>query len=160
MIMGKFIVEDIKWKKGEEGIQKIILFESDGTTLRDLTGKTYEFKFWKRGSGILEGGGSCSINGDPTNGNLDYIVLSTDTDAINNFIGEIIEDPSGAKLRSDTFKVLVEESSDFTQEDRYMEEIEVNKCKKCGARLFASSFCYCETRELTPEELAILEKKN
>ena len=112
--MGKFIVDDVKWKKGEEGLQKVNLFESDGITVRDLTGNTYEFKFWKRGSGILQGGGSAVISGDPLLGILDYTVLATDTDTINNYIGEIIENPGAAELRSETFKVLILESSDFT----------------------------------------------
>lgn len=113
--MGEFIIEDVKLKKGEEGIQKFILHESDGITLRDLTGKTYEFKFWKRGSGVLKGGGACVISNPPgTDGVLDYTVLANDTNTLNNYIGELIEDPTGTKLRSDTFKVIVEESSDFS----------------------------------------------
>ncbi len=111
--MGEFIVEDVKLKKGEEGIQKFIIFESDGITRRNGTGNTYEFKFWKRGSGTLEGGGAL-VPTDITQGEFDYIVLATDTDSINNFIGEVIENPGGTKLRSETFKVLVTESSDFT----------------------------------------------
>ena len=111
--MGEFIVEDVKWKKGEEGIQKFIIFESDGTTRRDGTGESYNFKFWKRGSGILQGGGTL-VATDTLEGEYNYFVLNADTDTINSYIGEIIEDPSGTKIRSDTFAVIVAESSDFT----------------------------------------------
>lgn len=111
--MGEFIVEDVRWKKGETGIQKFILFESDGVTRRNGTGLSYEFKFWKRGSGILEGGGAMSQI-DAILALYNYSVLAADTDSINNFIGEIIEDPVSTKIKSDTFNVIVAESSDFT----------------------------------------------
>jgi len=112
--MGEFIVEDIKWKKGEEGIQKFILFESDGITRRNGSGKTYNFAFWKQGAAVVKGSGVLTAT-DAPQGEHDYTVTSTDTDTIlDHFIGEIIEDPGGADARSETFKVFVDESSDFT----------------------------------------------
>ena len=112
--MGEFIVEDVKWKKGEEGIQQFILFESDGITRRNGTGKTYRFDFWIRGSTAIKGGGAL-VATDTVQGEYDYTVTSIDTDTIlDHYIGEITEDPIGTKLKSETFKVEVEESSDFT----------------------------------------------
>ena len=108
--MAEIIVEDVKWKKGEEGIQKFILFESDGVTRRNGTGKTYEFKFWKARQITLKGSGAL-VPTDIANGEYDYSVQSTDTDTINDYIGELIEDPAGAKLKSNTFVVNVEEAS-------------------------------------------------
>ena len=111
--MGEFIVEDVAWKKGEEGLQSFILFESDGITRRDGTGKTYTFAFWKRGATVVKGSGSLAAT-DEVQGEYDYTVLAGDTDTIDDYIGEVIEDPGGTKLRSETFEVCVEESSDFT----------------------------------------------
>ncbi len=110
--MGEFIIEDVNWKKGEGGTQQFILFESDGITRRDASGKTYNFAFWKRSAAAVKGSGALSIT-NPTQGELSYSLAGTDTDTIDNYIGEIIEDPSGNKLRSETFKVFVEESSDL-----------------------------------------------
>ena len=112
--MGEFIVENVKWKKGEQGIQKFILFESDGVTRRNGSGKSYNFAFWERGATTVKGSGSL-VATDAPQGEHDYTVTATDTDTIlDHYIGEIIEDPGGAGIRSDTFKVFVEESSDFT----------------------------------------------
>lgn len=111
--MGEFIVGDVIWKKGEEGLQSFILFESDGITRRDGTGKTYTFAFWKRGTIVVKGSGAL-VPTDIVQGEFDYTVLSADTDTINDYIGEVVEDPGGTKLRSETFEVCVEESSDFT----------------------------------------------
>jgi len=111
--MGEFIVEDVKWKKGEEGIQQFILFESDGITRRNGTGKSYNFAFWKRGSTTLKGSGSLTVT-DALQGEHDYVVIPANTNTIDDYIGEIIEDPGGTNLRSETFEVKVEESSDFT----------------------------------------------
>lgn len=111
--MGEFIVENVIWKKGEEGLQHFILFESDGKTRRDGTGKTYSFSFWKQGEGVAKGSGALTAT-DEVQGEHDYPVQAVDTDTIDDYIGEIIEDPGGSKLRSETFEVDVEESSDFT----------------------------------------------
>jgi len=112
--MGEFIVEDIKWKKGEQGLQHFILFESDGKTRRNGTGKTYNFAFWIRGAAVVKGSGSL-VATDTVQGEYDYSLGTTDTDTVlDHYIGELIEDPASAKLRSETFKVEVEESSDFT----------------------------------------------
>ncbi len=110
--MGEFIVEDIHWKKGEQGNQKIINFESDGITRRDGTGLTYNFFFWKPGAAATKGGGALT----PViiaQGEFAYPLGATDTDTIEEYVGELIEDPTGTKLRSDTFKVIIEESSDL-----------------------------------------------
>lgn len=111
--MGEFIIEDVKWKKGEEGLQHFILFESDGTTRRNGTGKSYTFAFWKRGATSVKGSGVL-VATDTVQGEYDYTVTPSNTDTIDDYIGEIIEDPTGTNLRSDTFNVDVEESSDFT----------------------------------------------
>ncbi len=110
--MGEFIIEDVHWKKGEEGVQQFILFESDGVTRRDATGLSYNFAFWKRGAAAVKGSGSLAVT-NPTQGELSYSIPAANTDTIDNYIGEIIEDPAGNKLRSETFKVIVEESSDL-----------------------------------------------
>ncbi len=111
--MGEFIIEDIKWKKGEEGIQHFILFESDGTTRRDGTGNTYTFAFWKRGASSVKGSGTL-VATDTVQGEYDYTVTASNTDTIDDYIGEVIENPASTNLRSETFKVDVEESSDFS----------------------------------------------
>lgn len=111
--MGEFIVEDIKWKKGEKGLQSFVLFESDGKTRRNGTGKTYNFAFWKRGAIVVKGSGSLAAT-DAPQGEHDYTVLAADTNTIDDYIGEVIENPGTDDLRSETFKVSVEESSDFT----------------------------------------------
>ena len=109
--MGEFIVDDVKWKKGEQGIQQFILFESDGISRRDGTGKTYDFSFWKRGATSLKGTGAL-VPTDTVQGEYDYVVISTDTDTVfDHYLGELIEDPATAKLKSESFKVIVEESS-------------------------------------------------
>lgn len=109
--MGEFIVDDVKWKKGEQGIQQFILFESDGITRRDGTGKDYAFSFWKRGAQVLKGTGTLSPT-DTVEGEYNYTVIATDTDTVfDHYLGELIEDPSGTKLRSESFKVIIEESS-------------------------------------------------
>lgn len=111
--MGEFIVEDIKWKKSEEGLQHFILFESDGKTRRNGTGKTYNFAFWKRGATSVKGSGSLTVT-DAVQGEYEYTVTASNTDTIDDYIGEIIENPGSTKLRSETFNVDVEESSDLT----------------------------------------------
>ena len=110
--MAEFIVGDIKWKKGELGLQRFNLFESDGETPRNGTGVTYTFAFWKKGATAVKGSGSL-IAVTPANGEWDYQILATDTDTIDDYIGELIEDPTGAKIRSESFAVSVEESSDL-----------------------------------------------
>jgi len=110
--MGEFIVENVRWKKGESGLQEFHLFESDGKTVRDGTGKTYDFAFWKRGATAVKGTGALTPF-DEVNGIHRYSLAGTDTDTIDDYIGEIIEDPAGAKIRSETFQVDVEESSDL-----------------------------------------------
>lgn len=111
--MGEFIVADVKWKKGEEGIQQFIIFESDGVTRRIGTGKSYTFSFWIRGAAAVKGTGAL-VATDAVQGEYDYTVTAANTDTIlDHYIGEIIEDPTGTKLRSETFKVFVEESSDL-----------------------------------------------
>ena len=110
--MGEFIVEDIAWKKGEEGLQQFILFESDGITRRDGTGVVYNFAFWKKGAAAVKGSGVL-VAVDEAQGEHSYAVKAVDTDTIDNYIGELIEDPTGTKIRSETFKVIVEESSDL-----------------------------------------------
>lgn len=111
--MGQFIVGNIKWKKGERGKQLFILFESDGVTRRNGTGFDYEFKFWKKGASATKGGGSL-IAIDAVNGEYEYILTATDTDTVDDYLGEIIEDPNNSKARSETFDVDVEESSDLS----------------------------------------------
>lgn len=111
--MGEFIVEDVVWKKGELGAQQFQLYESDGVTKRDGSGISYTFSFWKRGAQVLKGTGSLSAV-DAVNGLHQYSVQTGDTDTVfDHYVGEIIEDPSGTKLRSETFKVIVEDSSDL-----------------------------------------------
>ncbi len=110
--MGEFIVEDVHWKKGEEGLQEFHVFESDGTTIRDATGKTMNFAFWKKNSTAVKGSGACTILGDPTNGEWTYPVSASNTDTEEEYKGELIEDPIATKLKSETFKVIVGESSD------------------------------------------------
>jgi len=111
--MAEIIIENVEWKKGEEGTQHFIIFESDGTTRRNGTGKSYTFSFWKSRGSALKGTGSL-VATDATNGEYDYTVTSANTDTIEKYIGELIEDPTGTKLRSNTFEVNVKESSDFT----------------------------------------------
>ena len=108
--MGQFIVEDVHWKKGETGLQSFINFESDGITRRDGTGKTYVFSFWKKNASSVKGTGALAIT-DEVQGEYDYTVIAGDTNTINEYKGETIENPGG--LRSDTFRVIVEESSDL-----------------------------------------------
>lgn len=110
--MAELIVEDIEWKKGEEGLQKFIIYESDNNTRRNGTGKSYEFKFWSKYTKTLKDNGSL-VATDEVNGEYDYIVKAADTDTVGEFLGEIIEDPDGAKLRSNTFNVNVNPSSDL-----------------------------------------------
>lgn len=111
--MGEFIVENVHWKKGEEGLQHFILYESDGVTRRNGTGKTYNFAFWKRKATSLKGSGAL-VPTDIVNGEYDYTVVATDTDTeFDHYLGELIEDPAGTKLRSNTFKVFVAPSSDL-----------------------------------------------
>ena len=111
--MGEFIVEDVHWKKGEQGVQKFIIFESDGVTRRNGTGLTYSFAFWKDGAATIKGSGNLNAT-SAAQGEHDYVLQSTDTDTVYEFLGELIEDPAGTKLRSETFKVIVEKSSDLT----------------------------------------------
>ncbi len=111
--MAEIIVENVEWKKGETGIQKFILFESDGVTRRDGTAHSYIFSFWKSRGAVLKGTGVL-VSTDAVQGEYDYTVIATDTDTIDDYIGEVIEDPSVFKLKSNTFKVDVAESSDFT----------------------------------------------
>ena len=111
--MGEFIVENVTWKKGERGLQSFILFESDGITRRDGTGNSYTFAFWKRGATAVKGSGTLAAT-DEVQGEYDYTVLAADTDTIDDYIGEVIENPGSNNIRSETFKVDVEESSDFT----------------------------------------------
>ena len=108
--MAELLVNDIYWKKGEQGLQNFEIFDSDNVTPRDGTGKTYTFKFWKQGEAATKGSGSL-VDTDITNGKWQYTVQSTDTDTVENYIGELIEDPAGAALRSNTFYVIVEDSS-------------------------------------------------
>ena len=108
--MGEFIVEKVNWKKGEIGLQNFVIFENDGVTRRNGTGKTYSFAFWKRGTATLKGSGAL-VATDEVQGEHNYVVVATDTDTIDDYIGEIIESPNN--LRSETFEVDVEESSNF-----------------------------------------------
>lgn len=110
--MAEIVIDNVEWKKGEIGIQKFILFESDGVTRRDGSGKSYKFSFWKSRGNVLKGTGSL-VSTDAVQGEYDYTVIVTDTDTIDDYIGEVIEDPTGDKLKSNTFKVDVAESSDF-----------------------------------------------
>ena len=109
--MAEIIVEDVDWKKGETGVHKFIIFESDGVARRDGTGLSYTFKFWKARGTVLKGSGSLTAT-DEVQGEYDYTVVATDTDTIEKYIGEIIEDPAGDKVKTDTFKVNVAESSE------------------------------------------------
>lgn len=111
--MGEFIVENVKWKKGEQGIQKFILFESDGVTRRNGSGNTYDFAFWKSGGSATKGSGSLTAT-DAVQGEHDYVVVAGDTDTVDEYIGELIENPGAEAVRSETFDVTVEESSNFT----------------------------------------------
>ena len=111
--MGEFIVDNVKWKKGEQGIQKFVLFESDGITRRNGTSNTYTFSFWKKGGTATKGSGSLTPT-DAAQGEYDYTVIAGDTDTIEEYIGELIENPAAEKVRSETFDVEVKESSDFT----------------------------------------------
>ena len=106
--MGEFIVENVNWKKGETGLQHFILVESDGVTRRNGTGKTYIFSFWKKDAATIKGTGALSPS-DPVQGEHNYTVVAGDTDTEEEYKGELIENPGG--LRSDTFKVFVDESS-------------------------------------------------
>ena len=109
--MAQLVVkEDIKWKKGEEGVQKFILYDSDGKTRHNGTGHTYQMKFWKDGSSSLKGTGSLSPT-SAVDGEYDMVVASAFTDTVDEYLGEIIEDPTGSKLRSNTFNIFVEKSS-------------------------------------------------
>ena len=111
--MGEFIVEDVHWKKGEQGLQKFVLFESDGIDRRNGSGKSYKFAFWKRGAEVVKGEGAL-IAVDEVMGEYNYVVSMGDTDTVlDHYLGELIEDPDDTKLRSNSFKVIVEESSDL-----------------------------------------------
>ena len=111
--MAEFVIENIEWKKGELGIQRFIIYESDGVTRRNGSGKAYDFKFWKARGNVLKGSGTL-VATDTVQGEYNYLLVATDTDTINDYRGEVIEDPSTNKLKSNTFKVDVAESSDFT----------------------------------------------
>ncbi len=111
--MGEFIVEAVKLKKGEEGIQNFIIFESDGTTRRDGTGKSYNFAAWKPEGTINKMSGALVADSE-IQGEWHYVVKPADTDTIDEYEGELIEDPTGTKIRSETFPVSVERSSDHT----------------------------------------------
>jgi len=109
--MAEIISKDIHWKKGEEGVQKIELYDSDGVAERNGTGKTYQFKFWDEKTNALKGTGTLN----PTNlatGKFDLVVLSSFTNTVGDFAGEIIEDPTTNKLKSNTFRVYVDKSSE------------------------------------------------
>ncbi len=110
--MGEFIVQNVQWKKGEKGDQQFILFESDGITRRNGSTLSYEFQFWKKNATSLKGGGTL-IAIDADQGEWSYTVVAGDTDTVEEYIGEIIEEPSGVALRSETFDVDVGESSDL-----------------------------------------------
>lgn len=109
--MAEFIVDSIKWKKGELGYQTIHLYESDGQTKRDGTGKSYKFTFWKKGYDSLKGEANLTSVA-PHDGEHTFRVIESFTDTVGEFRGEIIEDPDGDKLRSETFVVKVEQSSE------------------------------------------------
>lgn len=109
--MAEIVIDDIEWKKGELGSQRFIIYDSDNVTRRNGSNKNYQFKFWKSRSNVLKGSGSL-VNIDESNGVFSYTMQSGDTDTIDDYVGEIIEDPTGEKLRSNTFKVFVRESSD------------------------------------------------
>lgn len=111
--MVDIVVENVIWKKGEKGIQKFIIFDSDGVTRRNGTGKTYDFSFWKSRGTVVKGTGALVATNE-SQGEYSYIVLAANTDTIENYIGEIIENILTDKLRSNTFKVDVEESSDLS----------------------------------------------
>ncbi len=108
--MGEFIVKNVQWKKGEKGDQQFILFESDGVTRRNGTGLAYEFQFWKKNATVLKGGGAL-IAVDAAQGEWSYTVIAGDTDTVEEYIGELIEEPLSIALRSETFDVDVSESS-------------------------------------------------
>ncbi len=111
--MAQIVVDDVEWKKGETGVQKFIIFESDGITRRDGSTHSYVFSFWKSRGTVLKGTGGL-VSTDAVQGEYDYTVVASDTNTIDDYVGEIIEDPVGDNLKSNTFKVDVAESSDFT----------------------------------------------
>ena len=104
--MADLVVEDVHWKKGEQGFQTFIIYDSDGRTPHNLTAHTYTFKFWAAGAGSLKGSGSLNIT-SALGGVADYTVLSGDTDTVNDdgYLGEIIE--TDTNLKTKTFRVYV-----------------------------------------------------
>lgn len=110
--MADLVVSDVVWKKGERGIQKFFIYDSDGKTPHSLTGHNYTFKFWKNGESTLKGSGNLSIISAP-GGEADYSVQAGDTGGdlktTEFYVGEIIENDT--LLKTDTFKVTVEKSA-------------------------------------------------
>jgi len=105
--MAELIVDDITWKKGEKGKQQFEIHDSDGK-LRDLTGNTYTFHFWApTDTPVDKGTGSVSIV-TALSGLAEYTVLAADTDTVEEYFGEIIENPGTDDLKSNTFSVSVE----------------------------------------------------
>ncbi|MGH9992737.1 MAG: hypothetical protein ACREBU_22760 [Nitrososphaera sp.] len=106
--MADLIISNVVWKKGERGNQRLIIYDSDGTTKHNLTGHSYTFKFWKDGASSNKGSGSLTII-DAVNGEAEYAVLITDTDTVNRYIGEIVE--TDTNLKTSTFAVEVLETA-------------------------------------------------
>lgn len=107
--MGEIAVDDVYWKKGELGLQQFEIRDSDGS-LRDLTGKTFTFHFWlPADSPVDKGTGSLTLV-TPLSGLASYTMVATDSDTVGVYDAELIENPGSDNLKSNTFKVIVEES--------------------------------------------------
>ena len=107
--MGELLVDDIIWKKGETGDQQFEIHDSDGT-LRNLSGNTYTFHFWVPDETPEDKGtGGLSLV-DALNGLAKYTLAATDTDTVETYDGEIIENPGSDDLKSNTFTVYVKKA--------------------------------------------------
>ena len=105
--MANLVTQSVVWKKGERGNQRFIIYDSDGTMARTLTGNTYTFKFWAADSASNKGSGSLTII-DGANGIAEYAIQSTDTDTVDAYRGEIIENSgTSSELHTSTFDVIV-----------------------------------------------------
>lgn len=111
--MGYAVTNNIIWKKGERGIQYFIFYESDGYTKRNVSGKTVKLRIWKDGSTTLKGDHTLT-HVDSVNGKLSHAVTATDTDTVEKYRAELVEDPAGTPHHSNTFDIEVIASGTFT----------------------------------------------
>ena len=104
--MADIIVADCRWKVGEKGDQEFHLFDSDGETVRNGSGKAYKLYFWLVDATTLKNSALLTAI-DALKGKWKYALQTSDNDAVAEYDAEIEEEPTGTILTSNTFKITV-----------------------------------------------------